>query len=70
MAFGRDRKGKLSLLLYAIAIPSAFVHQWIADAIYVFVAMMWFVPDRRIEGDSSRAALLARLTQARLTSLR
>jgi uncharacterized membrane protein len=56
-AFGRDRKGKLSLLLYAIAIPSAFVHQWIADAIYVFVALMWFVPDRRIEGDSSRAAL-------------
>ena len=50
IAFGRDRKGKLSLLLYAIAIPSAFVHQWIADAIYVFVALMWFLPDRRIEG--------------------
>jgi TMEM175 potassium channel family protein len=49
MAFGRDVKGKLSLLLYAIAIPAAFVHQWISDAIYVSVAIMWFVPDRRIE---------------------
>jgi uncharacterized membrane protein len=48
-AFGRDVKGKLSLLLYAIAIPAAFVHQWISDAIYVAVAIMWFVPDRRIE---------------------
>jgi len=48
-AFGRDLKGKLSLVLYAIAIPAAFVHQWISDAIYVAVALMWFVPDRRIE---------------------
>ena len=48
-ALGRDVKGKLSLLLYAIAIPAAFVHQWIADAIYVSVAIMWLVPDRRIE---------------------
>jgi uncharacterized membrane protein len=49
IAFGRDRKGKLSLLLYAIAIPSAFVHQWISDIIYVFVAVMWLAPDPRIE---------------------
>ena len=56
-AFGRDLKGKLSLVLYVVAIPPAFVHQWIADAIYVVVALMWLVPDRRIEGDSSRAAL-------------
>jgi uncharacterized membrane protein len=48
-ALGDDTKGKFSMLLYAIAIPSAFVHQWISDAIYVFVAMMWLVPDRRIE---------------------
>jgi uncharacterized membrane protein len=48
-AFGRDRKGKMSILLYATAIPAAFVHQWIADALYVAVAIMWFVPDRRIE---------------------
>jgi uncharacterized membrane protein len=48
-AVGEDRKGKLSALLYAAAIPLAFVHQWISDAIYVFVALMWLVPDPRIE---------------------
>ena len=48
-AVGRDRKGKLSLLLYAIAVPGAFVQPWIAEAIYSLVALMWFVPDRRIE---------------------
>ena len=46
---GRDVKGKLSPLLYAAAIPLAFVREWIADAIYVLVALMWLVPDRRIE---------------------
>ncbi|MEQ1880302.1 MAG: TMEM175 family protein [Burkholderiales bacterium] len=49
VAVGKDLKGKLSLVLYAIAIPSAFVHPWIAGAIYVGVALMWLVPDRRIE---------------------
>ena len=49
-ALGRDRKGKLSLVLYAIAIPLAFVNQWISDAIYVAVAAIWLVPDTRIEG--------------------
>jgi len=44
-----DFKGKVSLGLYAIAIPSAFYHEWISDAIYVFVALMWLVPDPRIE---------------------
>ena len=48
-AVGHDIKGKVSALLYAIAIPLAFVHQLISDAIYVFVALMWLVPDRRIE---------------------
>jgi TMEM175 potassium channel family protein len=48
-AVGRDLKGKLSLLFYATAIPLAFVHEWISDALYVFVALMWLVPDRRIE---------------------
>jgi uncharacterized membrane protein len=48
-AVGRDLKGKISPLLYLIAIPSAFVHQAIAGAIYVGVALMWLVPDRRIE---------------------
>ena len=49
LAVGRDGKGNLSIALYAAAIPLAFVNQWIADAIYVLVALMWLVPDRRIE---------------------
>jgi uncharacterized membrane protein len=48
-AIGRDRKGKLSVALWAIGIGLAFVKPWIAVAIYVGVAMMWLVPDRRIE---------------------
>ena len=48
-AVGRDVKGKISVLLYVAAIPLAFVHQLIADGIYVLVALMWLVPDRRIE---------------------
>ncbi|MBI1204530.1 MAG: DUF1211 domain-containing protein [Rhodopseudomonas sp.] len=48
-AVGKDRKGKLSVVFYAAAIPLAFVEQWIAQAIYVFVALMWLVPDKRIE---------------------
>ena len=48
-AVGSDVKGKLSVALYVAAIVLAFVNQWIADAIYVLVALMWLVPDRRIE---------------------
>jgi len=48
-ALGSDRKGKLSLLAYLLAIPLAFFNQWISDGLYVFVAMVWLVPDRRIE---------------------
>jgi uncharacterized membrane protein len=48
-ALGRDMKGKISTLLYVIAIPMAFVNQWISDAIYVLVALMWLIPDPRIE---------------------
>jgi uncharacterized membrane protein len=48
-AIGRDIKGNVSALMYAIAIPLAFVHQAIAEAIYVGVAATWLVPDRRIE---------------------
>src|SRR6266540_2106244 len=48
-AVGRDVKGKLSPVLYAIAIPSAFVHEWIAGGLYVLVALIWLIPDRRIE---------------------
>ena len=48
-AVGRDIKGKISPLLYAVAIPSAFFEQWIAGGLYVLVALLWLIPDRRIE---------------------
>ena len=48
-AVGNDIKGRLSAALYILAIPLAFVNELIADAIYVGVALMWLVPDRRIE---------------------
>lgn len=48
-AFGTDLKGNISIALYLSAIPLAFVHEWIADAIYIGVAAMWLIPDRRIE---------------------
>jgi len=48
-AVGKDRKATVSMVLYVAAIPLAFVNQWIADAIFVLVAMIWLVPDRRIE---------------------
>ena len=48
-AIGRDMKGKISPLLYASAIGLSFVRPWMADAIYVLVALIWLVPDRRIE---------------------
>ena len=48
-AVGSDLKGKISIVLYLIAIPAAFLHQLISDAIYVTVALIWLVPDRRIE---------------------
>ena len=46
---GSDMKGKLSLLFYAVAIPLAFVSPWVAGTLYVTVAIMWLIPDRRIE---------------------
>src|SRR6478735_11006809 len=46
---GRDRKGKLSIAVYAVAIPLAFVQPWISGACYVLVAVVWLIPDRRIE---------------------
>jgi uncharacterized membrane protein len=53
-AVGNDRKGRLSVVLYLAAIPLAFVNRWIALALYVVVAIMWFVPDRRIEARLNR----------------
>ncbi len=48
-AVGSDLKGKLSLVAYLLAIPLAFVNEHISHAIYTLVALMWFIPDRRIE---------------------
>ena len=48
-AVGRDHKGRLSLLIYAVAIPLSFVSSWTAFALYFLVAVLWFVPDSRIE---------------------
>ncbi|HKW47718.1 MAG TPA: TMEM175 family protein [Gemmatimonadaceae bacterium] len=55
-AIGSDRKGKLSLLFYVAAIPLAFVHPTISDALYVCVALIWLVPDTRIESRFRGAA--------------
>jgi uncharacterized membrane protein len=48
-AVGKDLKGYASLALYLIAIPGAFIHPVIAGCIYTFVALMWLIPDKRIE---------------------
>jgi uncharacterized membrane protein len=53
-AVGSDAKGRLSIVLYVAAIPSAFLSPWISDGLYVFVALMWLVPDRRIESRQDR----------------
>jgi uncharacterized membrane protein len=48
-ALGKDVKGKISPVIYAAAIALAFVNQWVSDALYVLVALIWLIPDRRIE---------------------
>ena len=48
-AIGHDKKGRMSPIVYAVAIPVAFVNQWIAIALYYTVALIWLLPDRRIE---------------------
>ena len=61
-ALGSDFKGRISLVIYLVAIPLAFVNSWFAGGLYVLVAIMWLVPDRRIEtilsneGGSGRSA--------------
>lgn len=50
IALGKDKKGMASMVLYALAIGLAFVSTWLAIAVYVGVAAIWLVPDRRIEG--------------------
>ncbi|HKV36983.1 MAG TPA: TMEM175 family protein [Pyrinomonadaceae bacterium] len=48
-ALGSDFKGKISVVIYAVAIPLAFVRSWLALALYILVAIIWLIPDRRIE---------------------
>jgi uncharacterized membrane protein len=55
-AVGRDAKGKLSTLLYLLAIGTAFIHPQIADGVYVLGALMWLIPDRRIERALAQAS--------------
>src|SRR6185369_820347 len=48
-ALGSDFKGKISIVIYVIGIPLAFIRPWLALALYILVARMWLIPDRRIE---------------------
>jgi uncharacterized membrane protein len=54
VALGKDAKGKVSPIMYLAAIPLAFVNKWIAFSLYVAVALMWLIPDRRIEATLER----------------
>ena len=49
LALGKDTKGKASVAIYAAAVPLSFVNPWIAFSMYIAVAIIWFIPDRRIE---------------------
>lgn len=49
LALGRDGKGKISVVIYAIAILLSFINSWLACALYVLVSILWLIPDRRIE---------------------
>jgi uncharacterized membrane protein len=49
LAIGRDTKGKLSLVMYSAAIAIAFFNRWLSIALFILVALMWLIPDRRIE---------------------
>lgn len=55
-AVGKDIKGKLSPLIYVVAILMSFINQWISDGLYVLVALMWLIPDRRIESKLNESA--------------
>lgn len=54
-ALGKDFKGKASVVFYVLAIPLSFVNSWLACALYVLVAIMWLIPDRRIEREISES---------------
>ena len=49
IAIGKDWKGKISLVIYAAGIGLSFINSWLGVTMYVLVAAMWFIPDKRIE---------------------
>ncbi|WP_454783905.1 TMEM175 family protein [Legionella sp. WA2024007413] len=53
-AIGKDYKGNISIALYAFAIPFAYISTWISQILYVIVAIIWFIPDKRIENKIER----------------
>ncbi len=53
-AFGRDVKGVISIAAYALGIALSFVHPWLGFGLYLLVAIAWFIPDRRVERNSSQ----------------
>jgi len=48
-AIGKDRKGKLSPLIYIVGIVFAFINVWVSGALFIFAALIWLIPDKRIE---------------------
>lgn len=54
-AVGSDYKSKISIACYVLAIGLAFVNQWFSGALYVLVALIWFIPDRRIESKINKS---------------
>lgn len=54
-SIGRDKKGKISIVIYAVGIPLAFARPWFAGACYVVVAIMWLIPDPRLERKVARS---------------
>ena len=65
---GSDRKGKISLAIYLVAIPLAFVNPRVSDVLYVIVALVWFIPDRRIERSHRRISDSTALTRTGSTA--
>jgi uncharacterized membrane protein len=65
MSIGRDRKGRISLAVYVVAVPLAFVQPWIACACYFLVAVMWLIPDPRIEKTLRKESLESHSTRMR-----
>jgi uncharacterized membrane protein len=59
-SIGNDRKGKLSVVAYLVAVPLSFVKPWVACACYALVAVMWLIPDPRIERNLRRESILSR----------